>query len=165
MSVQAGAHTRLSFLCSSQAGENQSGDAVNALEHALLRLVWLEQKRLAQTLAPHGLTVSQYLVLASIWQREDGSPMGELAGEMMQSSATMTGIVDRLVRLRLVQRWSGPSDRRVVVIGLTESGRDLMLRVSRDKREQLEQIVLRMPEADRFAFLRLIEAYLDASSQ
>ena len=91
--------------------------------------------------------------------------MGELAGEMLQSSATMTGIVDRLVRLRLVQREPRATDRRVVIIGLTDSGRGLMSRVQHDKRARLEQILLRLPQEDRCTFLRLIEEYLEASDQ
>jgi DNA-binding MarR family transcriptional regulator len=164
MGIQVSPRAGLSFLCSSHRAENQTWDLMDALEQALLRLVWLEQKRLAQVLAAHGLTISQYLVLASIWQREDGCPMGELAGEMLQSSATMTGIVDRLVRLHLVQREPGASDRRVVVIGLTASGHDLMVRVQCDKRARLEHVLRGLPEDDRYAFLRLIEQYLEASA-
>ena len=164
MGIQEYPRTRLSFLCSSHTMADETADPIDALEHALLRLAWLEQKRLAQTLAAHGLTVPQYLVLASVWQREDGCPMGELAGEMLQSSATMTGIVDRLVRLRLVQREPGSTDRRVVVIGLTESGKGLMSLVERDKRARLEHILARLPVGDRYTFLQLIEAYLEASS-
>jgi DNA-binding MarR family transcriptional regulator len=69
------------------------------------------------------------------------------------------------VRLRLVQREPGATDRRIVVIGLTESGRALLGRVQSDKRARLEQILQRMAEDDRDTFFRLIEEYLDAGRQ
>jgi DNA-binding MarR family transcriptional regulator len=152
------------FFCGarSEAGEQ---DMLDVLENEMLRLVWLEQKRLAQTLAAHRLTVPQFLVLASIWERHSSCQMGELAGDMLQSSATMTGIVDRLVGMQLVYRLATPGDRRVVMIDLTAQGRDLMVQVRADKRERLQRILDHMAEHDRLALLRLIGEYLAASER
>src|SRR3990172_6049112 len=130
-------------------------DSIEALEQAMLGLVWLEQKRLAQVLAGHSLTVPQFIVLSSIWQRQQGCQMSELAGEMLQSSATMTGIVERLVRLNLVQRQAVPSDRRLVVIDLTDEGRRMLARVRRAKLARLQRILERMPADAQSALMRV----------
>ena len=118
------------FFCGARSDPGNL-DMLEVLENEMLRLVWLEQKRLAQTLAAHSLTVPQFLVLASIWERHSGCQMGELAGDMLQSSATMTGIVDRLVSMQLVYRQAVPADRRVVMIDLTPQGRDVLARRAR----------------------------------
>jgi DNA-binding MarR family transcriptional regulator len=154
--------TRRGFLCHSQHSQaNDNLTLADMLEHAMLRLVWLEQKRWSQILAAHGLTVSQFLVLAAIWERQSGCHMGQLADEMLQSSATMTGIVDRLVRMTLVHRQALANDRRVVVVDLTENGRSLLQRVRDEKIERLQQILDRMPGDDQRSMFRLITLYLD----
>ena len=165
MAVQTGQRARAGFLCRTQAADDQELEPVVAFEQVMLRLVWLEQKRWGQILASHGLTVSQFLVLAAVWGRQDGCQMGELAGDMLQSSATMTGIVDRLVRMELVHRHAVASDRRLVLIDLTERGRELLGRVRGEKLARLRQILERLPEADRLALVHLISAYLEASEE
>lgn len=162
MIVHTAQRTQSGFLCGTRTPSGESALA-ERLEQALLRLVWLEQKRLAQALAVHGLTVSQFLVLASLWQRQDGCQMGQLAEQMLQSSATMTGIVDRLVRMDFVERQTAPLDRRVVVIDLTERGRDVLSRVQREKLHQLQRVLDGLPESDGVSLVRLIEEYLDQS--
>ena len=148
------------FLCGPATADD---DLLADFEQALLQLMWLEQKRLAQGLADYGLTVPQFLVLTSIWQRQEGCPMGELAGVMMQSSATMTGIVDRLVRMELVHRQAVASDRRVVVIDLTTRGRDVLLQVRIEKRRRLQEVFGRLAERDRGELVRLLREYLGNS--
>jgi DNA-binding MarR family transcriptional regulator len=162
MAAQAERGAAGAFLCRSLA---DNGDvSLQAFEQALLSLIWLEQKRLAQILAVHGLTVPQFLALTSIWHRQQGCHMGELASDMLQSSATMTGIVDRLVRMELVHRQAVAHDRRLVIIDLTERGRKLLITVGRQKQERLEEILSRLTTEERVTLVRLLRRYLEASS-
>lgn len=48
--------------------------------------------------------------------------MSELSSFLNTAANTMTGIVNRMVRRKLVQRRNSEKDRRVVEIALTESG-------------------------------------------
>jgi DNA-binding MarR family transcriptional regulator len=157
--------TSSGFLCRAHAPGNDALDLIESFEHVMLRLVWLEQKRWAQILGDHGLTVAQFLVLAAIWERQEGCHMGDLAGDMLQSSATMTGIVDRLVRMDLVRRQAVAADRRLVLIDLTEGGRAILVRVQSEKRHNVQRILERLSEADRREMIRLLSAYLEASGE
>lgn len=165
MTEPARQRTQSGFLCRGRTQESSALDLIETFEQVMLRLVWLEQKRWAQILGEHGLTVAQFLVLAAIWERQDGCHMGELAGDMLQSSATMTGIVDRLVRMDLVHRQTVASDRRLVLIDLTDSGRTILVHVQGEKRSDVQQILDRLPEADRSELIRLLAAYLEASGE
>ncbi len=150
------------FLC----GGPLDGEAalVVVFEQTMMRLVWLEQKRWAQILAGHGLTVPQFLVLAAIWERQNGCHMGQLAGEMLQSSATMTGTVARLVRMELVQRQAVANDRRLVLVDLTGVGRELLERVRSERLARVQEILDHLPEAESRELIRLIGKYLEASA-
>jgi len=84
---------------------------------------------------PHGhdLTFAQFRCLQTITHL--GSPrMSELSAELDLHPSTVTGFVDRLLKLGLVQRAEDPDDRRVVRVEISDKGRrdhDRHLRVMR----------------------------------
>lgn len=61
-------------------------------------------------------------VLMSLWQ-EDGLSAVELARRAGLEPSTMTGLLDRMERDRLLARQADPDDRRAQCIYLTETGR------------------------------------------
>jgi DNA-binding MarR family transcriptional regulator len=70
-------------------------------------------------------------VLMSLW-REDGLNVAELGRRAGVEPSTMTGLLDRMERDRLVARRADPEDRRAQRIHLTEDGkqvRNLVLEV------------------------------------
>jgi DNA-binding MarR family transcriptional regulator len=78
----------------------------------------------APLLAPLGLTYPQYLVLLVLWER-DGLAVNRLGERLALDSGTLTPLLKRLERQRLVERRRGPADERVVRIHLTAAGRAL----------------------------------------
>jgi MarR family transcriptional regulator, organic hydroperoxide resistance regulator len=78
----------------------------------------------APLLAPLGLTYPQYLVLLVLWER-DGLPVNRLGRRLALDSGTLTPLLKRLERQRLVERRRAAADERVVRIHLTAAGRAL----------------------------------------
>ena len=132
------------------------------IEHALQRLIWTEQKKFTQLLLEHELTLPQFLVLVSIHRLGAGCPIGKLAEEMCQSPPTMTDIVDRLEKKKLVVRERvNPEDRRKVVVNLTNAGRRLLDRARSAHRGRMIRALAHFSARDRSEFLRLLTTYLD----
>ena len=132
-------------------------------EHALQRLMWMEQKRFTQLLSEHGLTLPQFIVLATVLKRGAGCPIGTLADAMSQSYPTMTGIVDRLEDAHWVTRERGnKEDRRKVVVTLTESGRHILDRARTARQQWMRRALAHFSANDRREFLRLLKVYIDA---
>ena len=96
------------------------------LRFKLMRLNWLQHRRFAQEIADLSLTVPQFYTLNSLVTLGGRSSMGTLSRQAHQVSATMTGIVDRLVRDGLVVRDRDQQDRRSVVVEITPAGRRLV---------------------------------------
>ena len=73
----------------------------------------------------HGLEKREFDVLAALRRAGPGarSQPGQLIRETMVTSGTMTNRVDRLGARGLVTREPHLGDRRVVLVGLTEEGR------------------------------------------
>ncbi len=91
-----------------------------------------------------GLTLQQLRFLYQLHDR-DGQCVTELAEHMHVHPATITGLTNKLIRLRLVQRSTDRSDRRIKHIALTPSGRAL---VSADPKivDRLRQAMREMGE-------------------
>jgi len=78
-----------------------------------------------QAFTEHGLEPWEFDVLAAL--RRAGAPYqlspGRLLRETLVTSGTMTNRVDRLAARGLVERGPDPTDRRGVLVRLTEEGR------------------------------------------
>lgn len=75
--------------------------------------------------APLGLTAVQAMVLNTLGD-DDGVPAGRLGDRVQLSSATLTGIVDRLERLGFAERRASRTDRRAVLVCLTGRGKEVV---------------------------------------
>ena len=107
----------------------------------LPQLISAQHRQLAQELAAYGLTCSQFVTLTALEPCAEGCRMGPLAAEVLQSAASMTGIVDRLMERGLVERERHPQDRRAVVVRLTDKGSELLVRV-KERRLQVGRTLL-----------------------
>jgi MarR family transcriptional regulator, organic hydroperoxide resistance regulator len=76
-----------------------------------------------QTVAKFGVTSSQALVLLFLLE-EDRVTSKDLGEKIEFDSATLTGILDRLVRAGLVERRDNPNDRRAILVCLTREGEE-----------------------------------------
>jgi len=90
---------------------------------------------------PHDLTVPQFDVLAQLSREREGMTAGQLTRELLVTAGNVTGIVDRLEQLRLVQRRRRPEDRRAVQVRLTPRGRRLMSQVLPVHRRQVQSLL------------------------
>ncbi len=136
-------------------------DAVDAFEHGLRRLMWLEQKRMDRMLQEHRLTVPKFLVLVALAHGQAGCPIGDLAEMLFQSNATMTGIVDRLEAEGLVARKRGEEeDRRKVMVKLTHKGRALLAKAGESRRLLTRRAVANFSPGELETFVGLLERYV-----
>jgi DNA-binding MarR family transcriptional regulator len=79
-----------------------------------------------RTLREHGLTHAEFSVMSRLRLGSDvcRSSPGELATDLEISSGAMTSRLDGLEKKGYVRRLPEPTDRRGVVVELTEQGRD-----------------------------------------
>jgi DNA-binding MarR family transcriptional regulator len=131
------------------------------LRGALLRLIRFESRRLAGILAQYDLTMPQYFTLQALRTLGPGGRMGDLAHRMCHSSATTTGLVERLEEACLVERIMDPADRRAVQVRITARGDRLLDDVAHAQRERLAGALGRLEAADREELLCLVQRYLD----
>ena len=73
-------------------------------------------------LAPYGLTITQFGLLAHI-QRLEGVSIGELAAELVMDPTTLTRNLGPLIKRDLVAVAHGKSDKRARTLQLTREGK------------------------------------------
>src|SRR6476469_1886402 len=103
-------------------------------EEALLSVVRTSdqlQIRSARLLREHGLTPSQYNVLRIL--RGEGKPLPilEIADRMIAAVPGITGLIDRLEAMQLVNRERSTEDRRVIYVGATAKALEILARLER----------------------------------
>ncbi|MGA4538690.1 MarR family winged helix-turn-helix transcriptional regulator [Uniformispora flossi] len=97
----------------------------------IVRLNLLVTRVLEQLVEPHGLSVPDYLVLATIRRSAYGRTSPATIAEVLgRTTGGMTLTLDRLAAAGWVRRLPEPSDRRRVGIELTDEGRELAERVN-----------------------------------
>lgn len=108
-----------------------------------------------------GLTTTQLRVLFLVGAAP-GVTAGELASRLGVTPPTISGIVDRLVKMGLMRREDDDADRRLVRNHLTDAGDTACGRFGRGIDVFMRRILVEMNHADLDAFLQGIKAFVKA---
>ena len=142
---------------------NSLDDQARTVENLFDSLVMQGNKHLTEKLTQHDLTVAQYLSMDALQRKGSECSMSELAERIQQSSATMTGIVDRLVEKGWVTRRRSEEDRRAVFVSLTTEGIDILSRVAAERRQIVQDTIRKMAPDEINQFIRLLKHYMLAA--
>jgi len=105
-------------------------ERIKRIADAFIPLMWFTTRQFSQELAAFGLTPPQFMALTALVRHERPCTMRDLTAVALQDPPTMTGIIDRLVAMKLVQRTRSETDRRVVWVQATPAGADLIKQVT-----------------------------------
>ncbi|MEX2080854.1 MAG: MarR family transcriptional regulator [Dehalococcoidia bacterium] len=114
--------------------------------------------------AEMGLTTAQ-LRLMFLIRESPGVSAGDLAHRLSVTPPTISGIVDRLVRMGLLQRTEDPDDRRLVRNILTDAGEDACSRLARGIEIYTRRILIEMDHKALEAFVDGLKGFIDASQR
>jgi DNA-binding MarR family transcriptional regulator len=115
-----------------------------------------------RTWAELGLTTAQLRVLFMM-RHQPGVTAGELATRLSVTPPTISGIVDRLVRLGLVRREDDATDRRLVRNSLTTQGEFACTRLERGGELFTRRLLVEMHHDDLEKLIVGLRAFVKAS--
>ena len=119
----------------------------------------LASRRLHASLHPElgrQLTPSKLRALELLAQH-DGLRVGELADRVGVDDTTATRLVDRLENLGLAERHSEEGDRRAILVGLTDDGRELVKGVAAQRQQFFADVLATLDGEERVQLVRLTE--------
>ena len=100
---------------------------------SIMRAQALVLSRVDAAVAPFGLTFARYEVLALLQLTRTGSlPLGKMGSRLMVHPASVTNAVDRLSDAGLVRRLPHPTDGRTTLAEITDLGRDVVARATKE---------------------------------
>ncbi len=82
---------------------------------------------------PYGLTFARYEALVLLtFSRRGALPLSKIGQRLMVHPTSVTNTIDRLEAQGLVRRVPNPHDRRGTLAAITEQGRDVVARATKD---------------------------------
>jgi len=126
----------------------------------LAQLSFVVQGMLERRAAEHGLSIIQARLLGVLRDRKP--TMNELARLLGLDKSSVTGLVDRAERRGLVIRVPSTTDRRAVLVSLTDDGRALVSQAAACFETDVMTMLGRLPARDREALSRLVSRLLAA---
>lgn len=132
---------------------------IAALDH-VLELTILLHDDMTESLARDGLTTSRAHLL---WELRERGPSTQtaLAEALKVSPRNITGLVDALVEGGFVTREPHPTDRRAVLVSLTEHGATIGKAMEQDQRELADLLFAGMPARQFDCFARGLAVVVD----
>ncbi|HVS32526.1 MAG TPA: MarR family transcriptional regulator [Thermoanaerobaculia bacterium] len=115
---------------------------------AVIQLANLLTKRLGPVFEKAGVTPQQWAVLSVVAANEPSISPAAIARRMGVSKQNMTGMVERLHQLGLIDRENDPNDLRTARVQLTRRGRALIERMRPAYEEWLEALRGVLPDRD-----------------
>ena len=135
--------------------------SIGYLVHEVARLF---RRRFEDEARIHGVTLPQWRALAEIAHNEGGISQGTLAACIDTDPMTLSGILDRLDKRGLIERYTDPNDSRAKLARLTPAGDELVSTARNVGRAMYENAVDGLSLAERekiVAGLRLIRDNLN----
>lgn len=83
------------------------------------RTAALMSKRLNEALGEHDITLSHWVVLSCLWQK-DGLPVMYLSSQLQHIGGTVSDLLSRMEKRKLIKRRRDRKDRRILRVYLTE---------------------------------------------
>lgn len=125
----------------------------------LLAIASLFQQDMHRAFAGTSLSESR---VHALWVLVHGEPMTQhaIAQHMQTTPRNVSALVDALSAAGYVTRSAHPTDRRAVLVALTESARRMMQRMQADHLDLSKKLLESVSEEDRPAFERGVAAVL-----
>ena len=111
-----------------------------------------------------GLTTSQLMILLILKDMKDiALPVGKLSQELGVSFPSVSGIIDRLHREKLIERSRSRQDRRLVLVKLSNTGKEIIERLLKAFEKLLFDVLKKMPEAERETITKAVKRVFEFS--
>jgi DNA-binding MarR family transcriptional regulator len=114
--------------------------------------------------APIEVTLVQHRLLVLLATGGDQT-VGALADQLAVNASNASRLCDRLQRLGLVTRDRSSRDGRAVDVSLTTSGHHLLETVRAHRRQEIQQVLSRMPRTDVDLTISALTAFGEAAHE
>lgn len=145
---------------STEQTSNSGESDIEELADMIMVLQRCMMMNLSRELSRGQVSFAQFFLLGHLTTHPAIS-MSEIADCMNHTTAAATGLVDRLENLGYVERWRGDTDRRKVLVKITQKGLGLVSRVREDIVNNLSNLMNFLPPDERVSWLSIYRKIYD----
>lgn len=138
-------------------------ELIDRIAASMDRMRRLGRARMRDDLAGFDMTMPQVRTLYFL--SRGPQRMKDISDHLMRGMPSATSMIDRLVRKGYVERVPDPSDRRVVLCRITESGREMLDRFSRMGAVGFEAISESLTDDELDKIAPALEMLIDAMAR
>ncbi len=102
------------------------------------------------------VTLPRFDLMAQLDKNPGGMTLGELSSRMMVSNGNVTGLVERLLALGLLDRRPSPNDRRAQLVSLSSDGRRAFRAMARTHENWIAEIFAELGPGEIDDMMRLL---------
>ena len=139
-----------------------NGDEKAALAQEMLQAFQMFRKHKIQNEEPGDIRPSEFFLLSALnsleGQETKGVKASELSTQLRVTPAAATHMLNSLEGVGYIARMADPTDRRIVLVGLTEKGKQYCLAKEKRMLGQFEAFVEFLGERDTRELLRISAA-------
>ena len=106
------------------------------------------------------VTVPQVVIL-EILAEQGTCKMGDLARALNFTMSAVTGIIDKMIKLRLLKRERSSKDRRVVKVMMLKKGEETVKLVREERRSAANNIFSALTEKEKSEYLKILRKVRD----
>lgn len=133
-------------------------EEVGVMVRKLVRVMQIFER---DEIKPFGFTTSQCYALLEL-KKSNNLTMNELSDKMNLNTSTMTRIINNLVRDDFIQRSRDESDRRIVLVMLTEKGILAAGQLELSIMDYYKKIIVNLPDGQIEDVLKAVSMLIDA---
>lgn len=158
MDMKSDNNSPLEVLNTIDTDDNCCVEEVGQMVQKLVRVFQLFER---DQIKIHGFTSSQCYAMLEIL-KIGSLTMNELSEKMNLDSSTMTRVIDKLVRDGIINRDRDESDRRVVIVSLSDIGIKAAKELSHSVNEYYKKIIKNIPDGEVLDILSCVSKLLKA---
>ena len=106
--------------------------------------------------AKHNITSSQFVTLMAMFH-QGRCTMGQLSSGLRVRMPTVTGLINRLMKLDMVERVAGQQDRRKVFVELSPKGRNLIKEFKKVVKQRWGGLLITLKPEEVRAYGKMLE--------
>ncbi len=139
--------------------DNSKIDFTNSVVLSMIKTANYLVKIGDQFFKPYNVTAAQYNLLIVLKNSEKKLNQQDVSTRLVVSKSDITGIVDRLEKMKYVKRFPHEHDRRIKLLEINEKGLSLVKQVEGDYFNKLKEVTNQLSLSDLKQLDRLISKF------
>lgn len=138
------------------AASGSFDEKVTSLMFLIVRNLKKKYKKYGEVGNIEHLSIVQLEALKFIGEQKNPL-MKDVANHLSIAAPSLTPIIDELEKKKLIKRGLSKNDRRAILIFMTKTGKDMLNKVLKMKREHMQYVINKLTKCEQKTLIKILE--------